>query len=384
MFALVSPCLASSWLLTDLQFHTRAVAIDLVDSSGVHATDGVTPWDQILEISHNVPSTAVPSAHQTLIFRGGDHLAGQPVSFDGNSIQWNTPMLGQIGFPIDSVVGISRGSTSPPDLDQVRTDDVVRLSNGDSVHGIINQITATAVTIQAGDATPTLNWDAIEAVLFSTAPGNPASATRRMFRLRLQDNESITVSDISLTDNQITMTFPDKSTHEIAPAQVAAIEQLNGPITWLTSLRPSADVYRPFFSESFPTVIDRTVADHSPIRDKYPAFHHGIGCHSYSKLTYNLDGNFAAFRTQFVVDSNSPLADVTVRIYLDDKQVFEVKGVKAARIQPVVTVPLEGAKSLSLEVDYGQNYATEDRFIWLDPAFMRKLAGATTTPATAP
>src|SRR5215469_7122373 len=181
--ALVSPASAGSWLLTDSEFHSHSIAVDTIDSAGVHTTTGILPWDDVLEISHTVPATAVPSAHHSLIFRGGDRLAGQPVSFDGNIMQWSTPVVGQIAFPIDSVVGISRGSSSPADLDQPRTDDVVRLSNGDSVHGIINQITSTGVTIQAGDATPTLNWDAIDAVLFSSSPASAASASRRMFRM---------------------------------------------------------------------------------------------------------------------------------------------------------------------------------------------------------
>ena len=163
-------------------------------------------------------------------------------------------------------------------------------------------------------------------------------------------------------------------------ATVAGVEQLNGPISWLTSRKRAENIYKPFFSESFPTRFDRTVADGRPIPEKYPGFHHGIGCHSYSKLVYDLEAGWAGFRAQFAIDSDSPLADVTVRIYLDDKLAFEEKNVKAGRIYPVVVVPLKDAKTISLEVDYGENYATEDRFVWLDPALIRTL-GPTTMPA---
>ena len=273
--------------------------------------------------------------------------------------------------------GDLRGSSGQADFDSVRTDDVVRLSNGDSVHGIVNQITPAGVTIQAGDATPTLAWDSVDAVLFSTSPGS--AVARRMFRVHFPGGDSITVPEISLAGDRLSITLADKSVHSLDVNQVAGIEQINGPIAWLTSLSPAENVYKPFFSEDFPTLFDRTVAERTPIVEKYPAFHHGIGCHSYSKLVYNLDGQWAAFRTQFGIDSNSPLADVTVRIYLDDKPVFEKQNVKAGKAQPVVTIPLEQAKTISLEVDYGENYATEDRFVWLDPALIRKMAGVAAT-----
>jgi hypothetical protein len=381
---------ADTFLLTDVQFHTSPCAINSIDSSGIHTpdTDATIPWDDILELSHSTPPATYPPGKFTLLFHGGDRLTGDPVSFDGNSLQWKNPALGPIAFPIDSLLAISHASSTPnasstADFDQPRTDDVVRLSNGDSVHGIVNQIAPTGVTIQTNDATPTLPWDTIDAVLFSSSSSNAASAQRRMFRLHFPAGESITVPDISLSGDKLTLTFSDKSTRNLDLSQIAGIEQLNGPIAWLTSLKPTENIYKPFFSENFPTVFDRTVSDHTPISEKYPAFHHGIGCHSYSKLTYALAPQWSTFRTQFAIDSNSPLADVTVRIYLDDKPAFEEKNVKAGRINAVVTLPLDQAKALSLEVDYGENYATEDRFVWLDPALIRKLTEATTQPTAA-
>jgi hypothetical protein len=381
--SLVCPSHAATWNLTDSQFHSRSIPVDSIDAAGIQSGSAVVPWEDVLEIWHNGNAAPASAGRFTLFFRWGDKLSGEPVSFDGQTLRWNTRRLGQIALSVDSVLGIVRGGYAAGDLDRPRTDDVVRLANGDTTHGIVNQITPAGVTIQAGDATPTPAWDAIDAVLFSTAEANPGGADRRMFRVRLSGDDAITVPDVSLAGEQLTITLDDKSTRQIDAASVMDIEQLNGPISWLTSRKPSADVYRPMFSETFPTRFDRTVAEGTPIAEKYPGFHHGIGCHSYSKLIYDLDGKWAGFRTQFAVDSDSPLADVTVRIYLDDKVVMEQKNVKAGRIYPVTVVPLGAAKTISLEVDYGRNYATEGRFVWLDPALERKLPEAATQPSDA-
>jgi hypothetical protein len=363
---------SSPWLLTDSQFQTSQVSIDSIDSAGIHSDSSVIPWQTIVEITRPGAPTPAPAGRLSLIFQSGDHLAGDPASFNGDTLQWNAaiPQIGQISSPVGSLVGIAKPAFTPPDLDQTRTDDVIHLANGDAVHGIVTQIAAGAVTIQTTDGTSTpITWDSINAVLFSGSPSPPA---HRAFRIRFAGDQAITVPDVSMSSSTLTLTLDDHSTRTLDPAAVSSIEQLNGPVTWLTSLKPSANIYKPFFSEDFPTRFDRTVADAKPITEKYPAFHHGIGCHSYSKLTYDLDPAWSTFRTQFAIDSNSPLADVTVRIYLDDKCAFEKKNVKAGRIFQPVMLPLSGAKTISLEVDYGENYATEDRFVWLDPALMRQ------------
>jgi len=314
-----------------------------------------------------------------LILRGGDKLSGDPIAMNGDTIDWKSARLDEINFPIGSAAAITRNGSAIPDLDQPRTDDVVRLSNGDVAHGVVTQVAPEGVTIQTADATPTLPWDSVAAVLFSTSPVDSA-ADRRAFRVLFAGDESVAVPAVAITGNELTLFLDAKNTRKVDLATVTGIEQLNGPVSWLTARKPSENIYKPFFSENFPTRFDRTVADGKPIREKYPAFHHGIGCHSYSKLTYDLSGQWAGFATQFAIDSDSPLADVTVRIDLDDKPVFEQKNVKAGPIYLLKLIPLGNAKTISLEVDYGENYATDDRFVWLDPALIRTLPSPATQP----
>jgi hypothetical protein len=365
------PILAGDWSLTDSHFSSRTVSVESIDSSGIHLSSGVLPWNDVLEISQTVKPAGEAGGRFSLLFHSGDVISGEPVSFNGDTLEWQSSRLGDMKFSIDSLAGIVQAGSNVADIDQARTDDVVRLANGDVTHGIITRIGADGVTIQTGDATPTLAWNSVNAVLFSTAPGSGRAEQGRMFRVQLGGGESLTVAAVALAGDKLSIILGDKTSRQIDAGMVVAIEQLNGPIEWLTSRRPVENIYKPFFSENFPTRFDRTVADDKPIRERYPAFHHGIGCHSYSKLVYDLDGKWAEFRSQFAIDSDSPLADVTVRIYLDDKVVFEQKNVKARRVYPVVAIPLGAAKRLGLEVDYGENYATEDRFVWLDPALVR-------------
>ena len=59
---------------------------------------------------------------------------------------------------------------------------------------------------------------------------------------------------------------------------------------------------------------------------------------------------------------------------------------RAAMLSPAVVLDLAGAKTLTLEVDYGENYDVQDRFNWIEPALLRSKPAppASTSPSTQP
>jgi hypothetical protein len=123
-----------------------------------------------------------------------------------------------------------------------------------------------------------------------------------------------------------------------------------------------------------------------PIRFGDRLFARGIGVHSYSRLTYALDGadgGWQAFRTTYAIDGDEPYADVTVRIKLDGKTVHEQPAFKAGVLAPVVLIDLGAAKTLTLEVDYGASEDTQDRFNWIEPALLKKKPAPPSPPAPA-
>src|SRR6185369_8072980 len=86
----------------------------------------------------------------------------------------------------------------------------------------------------------------------------------------------------------------------------------------------------PYFGSAPPWPARNDLAvDGSPLRANGRTFSRGIGVHSYSRLTYEIDSSqWPAFRTQYAIDAGRggeprSLADVTVRIKLDDRVVHE-------------------------------------------------------------
>jgi hypothetical protein len=367
-----------AWVLTDAQLATASVHLVSLDQNSVNILRGdsqqpaAISWDDVLSLSHSVQGSSADAGPFQLILSGGDRLGGEPVSSAGDQLTWKSAELGQLAISLDRVAAIARSAVSPEKLAENRADDQVQLANGDMAHGIVTQITPEGVTLQTADATPTLPWNAISAVLFSTDSQAKGAGAGKNFRVSFVGGDSISASGLSLAGDQLKLIFSDKSENAVPISAVAQIEQINGPVSWLTSREPVENIYKPMFDEKFPARFDWTVDGEQSIASKYPGFHHGIGCHSYSKISYVLGGEYAFFRTRFAVDTDSPLADVTVRVLLDDKVAWEMKQVKAGGIYPLMVLPLGNAKKLSLEVDYGDNYATEGRFVWLDPALVRE------------
>ncbi|HEY8667699.1 MAG TPA: NPCBM/NEW2 domain-containing protein [Tepidisphaeraceae bacterium] len=398
-----------SWTLTTSDLKTQSVALQGFDEKGatvIPAGAGaarVVPLDRFLEMERTSSGAAAEQQGKLVLYlAGGDRLGGAPVSMAGETLTWKSPAVGEMKLSIRQARALVKAGARPADAEPNQQEDVIKLTNGDSVRGIVINMQPEKITIQPANGDPApVPMENIISIQFATA-GNAPSAPARSFRIRLNDGSSFQAAAATLKDDKIDLTFADKSTRQLDAATVVAIEQLNGPVTWLSSLIPAENVQTPFLELAWPARMDRSVRG-EPIRFGEKIFTRGIGVHAYSRLSFALDGKNELFHTRYAIDrsgeNSAQYADVTVRIKLDDKIVHEVKNFKAGKLADGVTVPLGAARQLTLEVDYGANYDTQDQFDWIEPALLRKAeagdagvktpapvapAAAATNPATRP
>jgi hypothetical protein len=363
------------WILTTADFKSETVSLKSIDDKGIElAGDARTVgWDDFLQLDRvGQGRTSVPRL--VLWLFSGDRLAGAPTGMTGESLNWRSPSLGEMSFPLKQIRAIQRAGQTAPANDSARTEDALMLSNGDNVRGIISDISASAITIQAASGDPTsVPLSAILVADFASPPGSSTApaAPKHGFRVSIADGTVVSTDSISLTGRELHL----KSARVDRPvplSSIGGIEQVNGPVVWLSALTPAQSIHTPYFSDHIqPAQMDKTVLG-EPMRVENREFTHGIGVHSYSKLVYNLDNGFKAFRTQFAIDGDQNWANVTLRVKLDDKTAFEKSHVTAGAISDVVSLDLNGAKTLTLEVDYGENYDVQDRLNWIEPALLRR------------
>lgn len=383
------------WTLTTADFESRQVELVGLSEQGVVVAGQqggqreTVPLGRFLELSRP-PAKAVgagvsaattrPAAGFTLVLASGDRLGGTPGGIEGETLAWESPVVGRISVSLREVRAIMRpvaGAATGQPAEEAPTEDRLTLGNGDVVSGVVSGMAEGAIQVaQQGGGTTPVPLEAVQSIVFAAAPGGAgkqqgADARGRGFRVRLADGSSLVAPVVAVEGEQVRLTLRDGSKRDLPLSAVGGIEQVNGPVTFLSSLTPVEDEQRPYLGEPWPTRMDRSVTG-DPLRVAGQEFARGIGVHAYSRLVFELgDGSYERFRTQYAIDGQGAYANVTVRIRVDDRVVHEQADVTAGKAWPVVEVPVKGAKRLTLEVDYGAANDTQDRFAWVNPALLR-------------
>ena len=413
LFPSVAPA-QSKWTLTTADFRSKQVDLVAIDGKGARFADkSVVPFAELLlldrELDPKQQQAAAAGGKFVLFLAGGEQFRGEPVKLEGETLHWTSPAVGAMQVPLRQVTSLVRAATTtgqpqpqqpqqpiappPQAAEEQRTEDVITLANGDMLRGIVTNISGEGVTVQAGGNETPVPLDGIRSVVFASTAGAAAANNQqqqagRAFRVRLDDGSVVTAPQLrTAATDTLVLTLADKSTRNIPLESVATIEQLNGPVSWLSSRPPAENVQTPLLDTTRPARMDRTVTG-KPIRFGDRTYARGIGVAPYSRITWPIDakarGDYQTFRTQYAIEGAGQYADVTVRVKLDDKVVHERQKLIAGELSPVVLVPLgANAKTLTLEVDFGGNYGVQDRFNWIEPALV-KGSGAPPAPPSAP
>jgi hypothetical protein len=377
------------WTLTDAGLRQQAVLVTALDGDGAQVRDasGTGPvhlaaWDDLVMLSRGGAAPPAFGGKMTAGLWSGDRITGSPVSFSGETLVWTNPWFGNLKIGLSQlayVIRVIRPDANQladvPGLDDIRQQDIVQLANGDTAAGIVTSLDGTSVSVQStGDPVP-VPLDSVRAILMTT-PHRKSGQEKRGVRVTVDDGSIVTASSVKLTDGTLAMTRSDGQILSVAFKSVTSIEQVNGPISWLSERVPSEDIQTPFWGGDprWPTRVGAAV-DGRPLVFAGRAYPHGIGVHAYSRLSYALDSTYVALRTGYAITGDSPLADLTVRIKLDGKTVYESGHVRSTVLADPIVVDVRGARILSLEVDYGPAGDVQGRLAWLDPVLMKSMPG---------
>jgi hypothetical protein len=341
-------------------------------------------------LEHRVPMSDFVSMHRQpqamhlksnfmMLLPHGLRLAGEPVGSIDDTLTWKSPALGEIPVPFADLRLIS----ADPDASapaQPPKQDVVTISNGDTVAGVFLGIDHGTVSVQTSSEVSSVPIDKISSIAFSQSTPETNTIRRPAYRLHLTDGSIVMVAGAVLQGDDLKITLIGDGAKSIAIrfATVLEIEQVDGPLSWLSEHPPTENVQAAYFGggNEWPARFDLSV-DGSPLVFNGRLYGHGIGVHAYSKLSFKVDPGWTAFRTQYVTHSRTDApaccSDVTVRIKIDSKVVYEQTHVHASALSPVLTFNLNGGELLTLECDYGAAADVQAHLDWLQPALIRSL-----------
>lgn len=164
-------------------------------------------------------------------------------------------------------------------------------------------------------------------------------------------------------------------------ASLAEITVADGRLTYLSDLRPSGETGKgtPFddgFGMQWPHRMDRSVTGGELLRAG-ERVRRGIGMHAPSRLTFALDGSYAALRGEVALDASTRLlpeharGSVIFRLFADGALLWESPKLRGGDAPlSFGRLDLAGKRELVLELDPAGDFAG-DRGNWLGIALVR-------------
>lgn len=328
---------------------------------------------------------AIPAGAALIVeLQGGDRIVGTAVDFDDEVVQFRVDSVGIVSISLDRIRRW-RPRPTPPDgsspaplpaesdpspLETGAVQDVVRLTNGDAVQGIVVLIDRTGFLIETDVGQQLVPHEVVSAVDMVPAAARSSNSDLTV-KVRTADGCVLTTDRIDWMDGGRLRIRVADNVLELPVAMVGAVEVTGSHWVWLTSQSPAEFRHTPMFSIAWPYRIGRNVRGW-PIRVGGRTYEQGIGVHSASALTYELDGGYEQFVTHYGLDDDcGALADVAVEIRIDGEIRHRAEDVVVGTLHGPVRIDVRGAKRLELIVQFGRHAAIQDRFNWVESALIR-------------
>ena len=207
--------------------------------------------------------------------------------------------------------------------------------------------------------------------MFAAHPANRSSSTAVQI-VHLSSGDKLSGKWTAIKGSNISLQMPWDQTWELPIEAIVEISTRNGNLVQLSDLEPSAVEQTPYFGRRMSYKRDVSL-EGEPLKMKGKSYSKGLAVHSRCVLTYDLDGQFTKFKTTVGFDEAAGnRGNVSCRVLADGKELFAKPVLKADQDPQAIDVSVKDAKSLTLEIDFGENEDVGDRVIWAEPRLFRK------------
>jgi hypothetical protein len=382
------------------------VSVDSTSKLSFQSSDRTVslPFNEFVRWGNPVP----PKPQIMVVLADGGRLlaaaawaGGVPLRLDGESLVVLTDIWDEVRLPRSMVLGIvfdqrshprdraqlegtiRDGSSAPPEATGA---DPVLLTNGDRVVGKLTALSGGSLELSTAAGVVKLPLSRVETVVL----GNSRQPSPRpMFGTKAavgrQSNVVVGASDGSVL--KASRVVADDKTLSVELGEnlrlsggnvkdVALLQSLGGAFVYLSDLEPVSYRHVPYLSLDWPYRRDRNVLG-EPLTVAGRQYLKGLGMHSASRITYQLDGKFRRLEALAAIDdSTDKKGSVTFGIYvLRDgqwKSVFTSDVMRGADVPQAVSVDVDGAQALTLTVDFADRGDELDHADWLDARLVKK------------
>jgi hypothetical protein len=326
-----------------------------------------------------------PTGGVYVALAGGGLVVADEVRIAKEQITGPSATFGEMALPIEVVAGIIlRPGADRAAFDKLLarvvapegTSDRVLLENGDELAGTITALDDEKVVLRADAGPLEIKLDTIEAIAFDPSLVDRPRASGLRAIVGFRDGSRVTALEMVAEGKDARLKLAGGFELRAPIDSIVALQVLGGRVEYLSDLKPSSYRHIPYLTLSWPYRLDRSVLG-SPLRAGGRLYLKGLGMHSPSRITYDLDGAYKRFEAQAAIDDEARArGSVDFRVFVDEGggqwREAAASGTIRGGDPPVpLSVDLAGVKRISLLVDYSDRGDELDHADWLDARLVR-------------
>jgi hypothetical protein len=339
----------------------RNTVLEGVSAAGFKFQEGGTVAAKDIAEVRFTGSTPAEPAKCTLYLRNGDQLKVAVLSGNDSNLKVKSDALGELTMDnkfVDGLIFAQKDPTPQDVLDEfLKTtpkDDLLLLPKGDAAKGALEKLTDKDLNFNVEKQSKTYTFEQVVGVRLVPLEEYKAPADLRA-TINLADGSRLTGKLQQLDGAALKFEGIDGKPWSVPASAIKSVAFKGGNLVYVSDLTPKSLEEKPYVG-GVPIVFhwrrDQSVTGH-PLSISGKTFDKGVGVHSFTRLTYDLGGQYAKFLVSVGVDSSAPLSAVcSWKISVDGKEA--AAGIaKANEIAKLVKLEVKDAKELELICDYG-------------------------------
>jgi hypothetical protein len=309
-----------------------------------------------------------------LVLSDGGLLVAEVLGADKEKLTADSEFFGAVKLPWESLAGIVfrlPGTPAERDalIDQIATaqgdKDRVLLVNGDRIAGRVESLSEDALRVETEVGLAPVELHRVQAVVLNPALWRRVSPQGLHAVLGFGDGSRLAAQRMHLDKNSLNFTSADGTAWKTIADRLVLAEPRGGKAVYLSDLSATSYRHVPFLELNWPYRCDRAVSGPMLRAGGAPCLK-GLGMHSASRLTYNLEKPCRLFQAELAVDDSAEGGgSVRFRVFVDGKEKFTSPAVRGGQTPIPMSVDIAGAKRLDLVVDYADRADEMDRADWL-------------------
>ncbi len=319
---------------------------------------------------------------EQIILTDGDRLAGTLLSVNEERLRFRLAAGGEMAVPLSHVcVMWFTPVDSEKDAEsalrrlaaQPRQRDIVIFRNGDAVEGTLQAIEGAGIRFRHEGKDQRLDRGKIAALALNSELAQVPRWKSAYAQLVLSDGSRLSLAEARAADSALqgrTLFGADVS---FPLEHIIAIDSRQGPAVYLSDLKPKRYQHSPYLGVRWPFMNDSSVAG-QPLRLAGGTYDRGIGLHSASRLTYDLDAAYRWFEATVGLDERTGQdGNVRIDVLVDGQAVNLGMETEIAGRDPPrrLRVAVKGAQELTLLVEFGRHGDVGDHVNWADARLIR-------------